>query len=77
MKKKTWVDAHNDEVLTDNSKTEYCKQCKDCMFRDDGTPFSNHYTKSCCMIYPYPGHKPPHVINNNGLCEYFSDSDTE
>lgn len=73
--KKTWVDAHKEEVLTDNSGIEYCKQCKDCIFRDDGTPFSNHYTKSSCMMYQYPNMKPSKVINNKGLCEYYSKSE--
>lgn len=72
MEKKTWADEHKDEVLSDNSKIEYCKQCKDCIFRNDGTAFSNHYTKSCCQIFQYPNVKPLQVINNKGVCEYYS-----
>lgn len=70
--KKTWVDAHKGEAFADNSKIEYCKICKDYIFRDGGTLFSNHYSKSNCMIYTNPGYKPLHVINNKGLCEYYS-----
>lgn len=78
MKEKSWVDAHKDEVLTDNSSVENCKQCKNCIFRDDGTAWSNDYRKSCCQIYQYPNFKPLHVINNKGLCEYHNDEkDTE
>ena len=61
---------HDDEILTDNTKIHYCKQCKDCVFRDDGTPYSSEYTKSSCQMFPYPDHKPMDVINNRGKCEY-------
>lgn len=75
--KKTWADIHKDEVFTDNSKIENCKQCKDCLFRDDGTVWSNDYQKSCCQIYRYPNFKPLHVINNKGVCEYYHNEDEE
>ena len=68
--KKTWVDIHEYEVFTDNSKIENCKQCKDCRFRDDGTVWSNHYTKCCCQIYPNPKIKPMEVIDNKKDCKY-------
>lgn len=69
--KKTLTERMLEETLSDNSKVEYCKQCKDCLFRSDGTVWSNHYTKASCQIYKYPGMKPFRVINNNGLCEYY------
>ena len=69
--KKTWVDIHKDEVLSDNSQIEYCKQCKMCKYRDDGTVWSNHYTKSNCQMFAYPKTKPLDVINNEGDCPYF------
>lgn len=75
MNKKTWVDVHEDEVFSDNSKIEYCKQCKNCIFKDGGTPFSNHYSKSSCQVFQYPNMKPLHVIDNNGICEYFADTE--
>ena len=76
MKKKSWSDIHKDEVLTDNSKIEYCKQCKDCIFRDDGTVYSNQYTKASCIMFPHPASKPLHVINNKGVCEYHHSEET-
>lgn len=69
---KTFEERYKDEILSDNSKLENCKQCKDCAFWNDGTVWSNDYKKSCCMIYQYPSCKPMHVINNKGLCEYYS-----
>lgn len=67
------MDVHKDEVLSDNSHVENCKQCKDCLFRDNGTVWSNDYRKSSCMIYKHPDIKPLRVINNNGLCDYYND----
>lgn len=69
-KQKSFEERYGDEVLSDNSGVENCKQCKACLFRDDGTPFSNDYRKSCCEMFPYPGFKPIGVINNTEMCEY-------
>lgn len=66
-----------EELFTDNRGLENCKQCKDCIFRDDGTPWSNHYTKSNCRMFPHPGFKPLRVINNSGICEYYSNEEPE
>ena len=71
MKGKTFEERYSNETLSDNSQIEYCKKCKNCLFRDDGTVWSNHYTKSSCMIYQYPNYKPINVINNKGTCEYY------
>lgn len=60
------------EKLSDNSQAENCKQCKTCIFRDDGTVWSNDYKKSSCQMYQYPSMKPVHVINNKGICEYYN-----
>ena len=68
--KKSLEERYADEVLSDNSAVENCKQCKNCLFRDDGTVFSNDYRKSCCQMFPYPGFKPIGVINNAEPCEY-------
>lgn len=65
---------HEGEVLTDNTKIKYCRQCKKCRYwgnHDD--PFSNKYDKTNCDIYPMPGMKPSEVINNTGSCQYFKD----
>lgn len=70
MNKRTWVDTHEDEILTDNSKIDYCKQCVKCIFKDE-----RGHDRAVCMIYKSPGHKPLHVINNNGICEYFNDEE--
>lgn len=71
MGKKTLQERWDEEVLTDNTQFENCKQCKNCIYQDGGTPFSNHYTKSSCQRYPYPKFKPIEVINNKGDCVYF------
>ena len=68
--KKTLSERHMDEVLTDNSKIEYCKQCKDCKYRDGGDAWSNDYQKSYCAIFSYPTSKPIEVINNKADCAY-------
>ncbi len=70
MKKKTLQERWDEEVLSDNTQIEHCQQCKDCKYQDDGTPWSNHYTKSCCQMYQYPKFKPLEVINNEDNCNY-------
>lgn len=70
MKKKTLQERWNEETLSDNTQIENCKQCKNCMHQDDGTLWSNHYTKSSCRMFPYPKMKPSAVINNTGKCPY-------
>lgn len=62
---------HEDEILTDNTKINYCEQCKDCInWGKSGTPWDNKYTKSNCSAYPYPSMKPMGVINNTHVCEF-------
>lgn len=59
-----------DEILT----TEQVSQnilCKDCQFKDDGTVYSNDYTKSCCQKFPYPDMKPESVYNADSKCDQF------
>lgn len=68
---KTLEERYANEVLTDNAAFDKCKQCKDCVFRDDGTVYSNHYQKGCCAIYPYPSFKPNGVMMNREKCEYY------
>lgn len=72
MKKKTLTERMLEETLSDNSNVENCKQCKDCIFRDDGTVWSNHYTKACCQIYKHPNIKPLDVINNKQSCVFYN-----
>lgn len=64
-------ETHKDEVLSDNTKIKYCKQCKDCSFWGNSDAFSNAYDKSSCDQYPYPMSKPSFVINNSGKCNFF------
>lgn len=66
MEKKTWADVHKNEVLTDNSKIEYCKQCVKCVFRD-----KRGHDRAVCAIYESPSLKPLHVINNQGRCDFY------
>ena len=77
MEKKTFEERYGDEILSDNSKVKNCKQCKNCAFRDDGTVWSNHYSKSNCQIYQYPSCKPMRVINNTGVCEYYNEDNED
>jgi hypothetical protein len=70
---KTWIEAHEGEKFTDNSKIENCKQCKTCSHRDGGTIYSNNYQKASCAIYPYPKIKPMEVIKNTGKCEFYTE----
>lgn len=63
-------EVHADEILTDNTKIHYCKQCKQCVFWGNGDAFSNKYDKSSCDQYPYPAIKPTYVINNTGKCAF-------
>jgi hypothetical protein len=70
MEKKTLQQRWDEETLSDNSQIENCQQCKNCNFKDDGTVWSNHYTKSCCQMYQYPKFKPLGVINNTEKCPF-------
>jgi hypothetical protein len=66
----TLEERYADDILTDNTQFENCKQCKACLFRDDGTIYSNDYRKCSCEMFPYPSMKPLGVINNKENCEY-------
>lgn len=70
MAEKSLQERWDEEVLTDNTQFENCEQCKECIFSDDGTIWSNHYTKSSCQKYPYPNMKPVEVIDNEDVCPY-------
>lgn len=62
---------HENEVLTDNTQIEYCKQCRMCCNWGHTGAFGNAPEKASCDMFPYPGHKPQSVINNTGRCPYF------
>lgn len=49
--KKSLEERYADEVLSDNTQIEKYRQCKNCIFRDGGTVYSNHYQKGCCRMY--------------------------
>jgi len=70
MKTKSLEERYGDEILTDNTVLEKCTQCKDCLFWNDGTEYSN-YRKSSCAIYTYPDMKPLEVMENRERCEYY------
>lgn len=72
IKRKTLQERWDEETLTDNTQFENCKQCKTCIFQDDGSVWSNHYTKVSCQKYPYPKIKPLTVIDNELNCPFFS-----
>jgi len=61
---------HSKEVLTNNTTMHRCAQCKDCKFNNDGTEFGSRYDSGSCIMYPYPGHKPLRVLENDGFCDY-------
>lgn len=77
MAKKGLLTA-DDDILSDNTHIEYCKQCKKCLHwgnnKDD--PFSNAYDKAFCDMFPYPDEKKPQVIiNNKAACDFFEERD--
>ena len=73
MKRGDFMLPHDNEVLTDNTKINYCKQCKDCAYWGNGQdPFSNAYDKCSCDFYPFPSMKPSDVIHNRAKCEYWT-----
>lgn len=50
-------------------------QCKDCINSNDGTAYSNHYTKSCCKAYPYPDMKPVEILlEGKSSCKFYKKS---
>lgn len=61
---------HENEILTNNVALKHCTQCEDCIYRDDGTVWSNDFRKSSCMMYPYPAFKPSRVMQNTGFCDF-------
>ena len=63
---------HDKEILTDNTKIHYCKQCKNCAYWGNGDVYSNAYDKSSCDIYPFPQYKPNEVVYNTGECAYWT-----
>lgn len=69
-KKKTLTERMLEETLSDNSKAEYSKQCKDCIFKD-----KRGHDRGVCMIYS--DLKPLYVINNNGICEYHNNGEND
>lgn len=71
MQEKALEERYSKEILTDNTKFEKCSQCKDCIFKSDGTVYSNNYQKSSCAIFPYPQMKPDEVRNNAAECDYY------
>lgn len=69
--KKTLEERLSEDILSDNTQIPKCEQCKECIFRDDGTVYSNDYRKSSCRMYPYPRFKPLAVMNNTEDCEFY------
>ena len=61
-------DRYASEVLTDNTKIEYCRNCKDCKFRMSG---KDGYKKVYCDIFEAPEFKYSSIINN-GDCDFYS-----
>lgn len=70
MEKKTLEERYGDEILTDNTKLSKYEQCKDCIYQDDGTVYSNRYDKGSCQKYPYPKFKPIDVMMNRKECNH-------
>ena len=63
-------ETHADEMLSDNTQIQYCKQCKNCENWNGGDAFSNRFDKSSCKVYEYPDCKPVGVINNHEICRF-------
>jgi hypothetical protein len=70
MEKKTLFERYKDDILTDNTALDKYRQCKNCVFRDDGTIYANHYQKASCAMYPYPLFKPNEVAMYKETCRY-------
>lgn len=66
----TLSERYKDEVLSDNSKVVYCRQCEHCAYWNTGDVWGNTFSKSCCQKYRYPNFKPLEVINNQAICEH-------
>lgn len=49
--------------------------CKDCRFRNDGTIYSQPYTKGSCQKFPYPGIKPLGVMTRGEPCPEYKKED--
>lgn len=64
------MERYDKEVLTDNTRIDYCRQCKNCLNWGHSNAFGNAYDKSSCDMYPYPEKKPDAVIYNTGTCSY-------
>lgn len=69
--KKTLEERLSHDILSDNTQISKCEQCKTCIFRNDGTVYSNDYRKASCRMYPHPRFKPLAVMNNTENCEYY------
>ena len=65
--KDTVYERYKDEVLSDNTKSEDCSQCRDCIHWDMGGKFDS-YRKAVCRKYPKM--KPIGIITNKTKCEF-------
>lgn len=64
-------DRYKDDILSDNTRANYCELCKDCVHWGKNSPWDNKHDKCYCEMYPYPNSsKPLSVINNAGPCTY-------
>lgn len=52
-------------------------ECKDCIFKDDGTVYSNDYRKGNCMQFPFPSMKPMGVLLKSRKCPKYKPSDLQ
>lgn len=67
-KKKSLTERMLEETLSDNSQVENCKQCKDCIFKDE-----RGHDRAVCMIYQ--NIKPLAIINNKRLCDHYNNGE--
>lgn len=70
---KSLYDRLKDDILSNNTKADYCKQCKSCdRWGKSGTPWDNKHDKSNCIAFPHPvSMKPTGVINNETKCPFY------
>ena len=57
--------------LSDNTHSNICAQCKECVYWGKNAPYDNKYDKAYCEMFPYPqARKPLEIVNNETSCIY-------
>lgn len=64
---KTLYDRYKDDILSDNSNSQDCMECRDCIHWNFGGKYDS-YKKATCRKYPKL--KPFGVIENKQKCKF-------